>query len=480
MSLNEIIYKFKNIVGSSYVIHATEDLIAYEYDGSIDRSLPNIVVIPKNTKQISEILKICYTNQVPVIARGAGTGLSGGAIAQNGGVSIGFSRMTEIIEIDPENHLAIVEPGVINSELSEKVSEYNLYYAPDPSSQQVCTLGGNIAENSGGLHCLKYGVTTNHIIGMEIALSNGDLVWVGDKTRESPGYDLRGIVIGSEGTLALATKLVVRLLKKPETVKTFLAAFKSISDASEVVSQIISSGIIPSAIEMMDKLAISAVESSINPGYPHNAEAILLVEIDGLHEAVIEESKDITQIFKQYDLLELREAQDEKERINLWKGRKGVLGALGHLAPNYYLVDGTIPRTKLVEVLGKINQISKKIKLPIANVLHAGDGNLHPAILFNERNTSERDKALEAGAEILKICVEVGGVLSGEHGIGLEKQEYMPLMFNQSDLKSMSNLIYAFDSPNFNPNKIFPTGKKNITEINQSGIISQSGSEIFI
>ena len=393
------------------------------------------------------------------MARGAGTGLSGGAIAEHGGIVVALTRMTNILEIDEVNRLAVVEPGVVNIDLTAAASKYGLYYAPDPSSQKACTIGGNVAENSGGPHCLAYGVTTNHVLGMEVVLADGSVHWYGGKTREAPGYDLRGIMIGSEGTLGIVTKVVVRLLKAPEAVKTLLAMFKTVEDASSAVSGIIGAGIVPAAIEMMDAMCIQAAEASMNAGYPEEAGAVLLVEVDGLREEVEEEAEEIANVCRTYEPMEILTATSSEERERLWAARKGVIGALGWLAPNYYLVDGTVPRTKLMEVLREVEKVAEESGLPIANLLHAGDGNLHPLILFDERKPGDTDRALEAGGKILEICLDAGGVLSGEHGIGLEKQEYMPLMFSQEDMDAMAQLKPAFGSEEmFNPGKIFPTG----------------------
>ena len=459
MSNSELIRDLVAIVGEPNVVHRAEDLIVFEYDGSVDRALPTVVALPRTTAEVSDVVKIAGAHGVPVVARGAGTGLSGGAIAEHGGIVVALTRMTSILEIDEANRLAVVEPGVVNIDLSTAASKYGLYYAPDPSSQKACTIGGNVAENSGGPHCLAYGVTTNHVLGMEVVLADGSVHWFGGKTREAPGYDLRGIMIGSEGTLGIVTKIVVRLLKAPESVKTLLAVFKTVEDASSAVSGIIGAGIVPAAIEMMDAMCIRAAEASMNAGYPEEAGAVLLVEVDGLREEVEEEADEITNVCRTYEPMEILTATSSDERERLWAARKGVIGALGWLAPNYYLVDGTVPRTKLMEVLREVGRVAEESGLPIANLLHAGDGNLHPLILFDERKPGDTDRALEAGGKILEVCLDAGGVLSGEHGIGMEKQEYMPLMFSQEDLDAMAKLKPAFGSGEmFNPGKIFPTG----------------------
>jgi glycolate oxidase len=477
---SDLVAELASVVGDAYVVHAPEDLIVFEYDGSVDKALPLAVVVPDSTEDVSRIVQVARRHGVPMVARGAGTGLSGGAIADEGAIVIALTRMTRILEVDVENRLAVVEPGVVNLKLSEHVSRHGLYYAPDPSSQQACTIGGNVAENSGGPHCLAYGVTTNHVVGIEVVLADGSVQWLGGKTREAPGYDLRGIVIGSEGTLAIVTKVAVRLLRQPEAVRTLLAVYRDLEDASRAVSGVIAAGIVPAALEMMDDLCIEAAEPAVHAGYPAGAGAVLLVEVDGLLESVEEEAVEIERVCRQYDPMEVRTASNDAERNALWAGRKGVLGALGRLAPNYLLVDGTIPRTKLVEVLSRIRELSKEAGLPIANLLHAGDGNLHPAVLFDERNPGETQRVLEIGGRILKLCVDVGGVLSGEHGIGLEKQEYMPLMFTDYDMRAMAGLKPAFATDGmFNPGKIFPTGTAHY-DVAQARAVAKTGPGAFI
>ena len=458
MNLTNLIGDLKDIVGDMYVVHEPEDLIVFEQDGSVDRALPLAVVLPASTQEVSEVVRAARQHGQPIVARGAGTGLSGGAIARRGGIVVALTRMTKLLEVDVENRLAVVEPGLINIDISQEVSRYGLYFAPDPASQKTCTIGGNVAENSGGPHCLAYGVMTNHVLGVEAVLADGSVQWFGGKAREYPGYDLRGVLIGSEGTLAIVTKVVVRLLKEPEAVKTLLAIFRELEQASFAVSEIIAAGIVPATLEMMDRLCIEATEPAVHAGYPAGAGAVLLVELDGLTEAVQEEAAEVERVCREYSPMEIRTAADASERERLWAGRKGVLGALGRLAPNYHLVDGTVPRTRLLEVLTGINDIAEKHSLPVANLLHAGDGNLHPCILFDERKPDESRRALEAGGDILKLCVQSGGALSGEHGIGLEKQEYMPLVFTDDDMDAMARLAPAFATEGMlNPGKIFPS-----------------------
>ena len=476
----EMIGDLKAVVGDAYVVHEPEDLIVFEYDGSVDRAMPLAVVLPASAEQVSGAVKAARRHGLPIVARGAGTGLSGGAVAEEGGVVLALTRMTNVREIDADNRLAVVETGVVNLDLSAAASKHGLYFAPDPSSQKVCTIGGNVAENSGGPHCLAYGVTTNHVLGMEVVLADGSIRWFGGRTREVPGYDVRGILIGSEGTLAVVTKVVFRLLKQPEAVKTLLAVFGEIEQASAAVSGIIAAGIVPAAMEMMDQMCIEAVEAGLHAGYPEGAGAVLLVEVDGLKEAVGEEAAKIEDVCARYGPIEVRTAVDAAERERLWAGRKGVLGALGRLAPNYYLVDGTIPRTKLLDVLSAITRIGEKYGLPIANLLHAGDGNLHPSVLFDEREPGQTQRALDAGGEILRLCVDSGGVLSGEHGIGLEKQEYMPLMFGDDDMQAMAKLGPAFSTGGMlNPGKIFPTGAGR-KRVSHASPVARTGAGAFI
>ena len=480
MANHKLIQDLKKIVAERFVIHLPEDLIVFEYDGSIDRALPEAVVLPSSTQEVSGVVKVCKDYGVAVTPRGAGTGLSGGAIALQGSVVLALTRMKRILEVDPVNLIAVVESGVVNLDLSKAVSKYGLYYAPDPSSQKACTLGGNVAENAGGPHCLAYGVTTNHILGTEVVLADGSIVWLGAKHRMESGYDLRGVFIGSEGTLGVVTKIAVRLLKKPEAIKTFLAIFKELDDASSAVSSIIEHGIIPAALEMMDKVTIEAVEPAINAGYPQDAGAVLLVELDGVREAVEEEAQEVREILLDHSVSEIRVAEKEEEREKLWAGRKGALGALGRLAPNYYLLDGVVPRTRLREVLARVKDIGEQYGLSIANVFHAGDGNLHPCILFDERKPEETTRALEAGGEILKLCVEVGGTLTGEHGVGLEKQEYMPLIFTDEDMAAMARLKPAFATDDlFNPGKVFPDGASCV-EVPQRAAVSKLGSDAYV
>lgn len=471
-SSSPIISDLAAVVGDQYVIWKPEDLLVYEYDGSIDRATPQAVVLPRSAEEVSEVVRISNRHGAYIVARGAGTSLSGGAVPLRNSVVLALTRMTGLIEVDAENRVAIVEPGMINLHLSEQVSHLGLYYAPDPASQKTCTIGGNVGENAGGPHCLALGVTTNHVLGLEVVLADGSLTWLGGSERESTGYDLRGAFVGSEGTLGIVTKVAVRLLPKPEMIHSMLAAFTTMDAASQTVSDIIAAGMVPSALEMMDRKTIDAVEPFYHPGYPADAEAVLIVEVDGLKESVEEQTELVLQICNNNGAMEIREADDEATRAKLWETRKGAIGAYGSIAPTYYLVDGVVPRTKLREVLQQVDQIAAELNVTIANVFHAGDGNIHPAILFNERNPEEVQQAILAGARILEACVAAGGALSGEHGIGIEKQAYMPLVFTEEDLEAMARLRTAFigESPEeqpigvpslserFNPGKVFPGG----------------------
>ena len=478
-----VIRRLEKAVGRDGVLWRPEEVIAFEYDGTIERAQPQAVVFPISAEQVAQVVRIALDAGLPVIPRGAGTGLSGGAVAALGGVVVALTRMKRILEIDPMNRLAVVEPGVVNLELSQAVEPHDLYYAPDPSSQRVCTLGGNVAENAGGPHCLAYGVTTNHILGLEVVLPDSEIVWLGGHARETPGYDLRGLFVGSEGTLGIATKIVVRLLRRPEATRTLLAIFNEVDQASEAVSAIIGRGIVPSALEMMDREIIRAVEPALHVGYPMDAGAVLLIEVDGLRETVAEQAAAIKEVCLAQGAREVREAEEEAERERLWAGRKGSISALGRLAPNYYVLDGVVPRTKLPQVLRQVYETAERYGFPVANVFHAGDGNLHPNILFDERRPGETARVLEVGAAIMKLCVDAGGSISGEHGIGLEKRSFMHWIFSEADMEAMAKVKAAFGASDlYNPCKLFPTGK-GCGEVSQSKIehvMAQVGPDAYI
>ncbi|MCY4623749.1 MAG: FAD-binding protein [Chloroflexi bacterium] len=478
--MDALVRELQRAVGSRYVLSRPQELLVYEYDGAVERALPSVVAVPGSAEQAAQVVGIARRHGVPVVPRGAGTGLSGGAIPVYGGVLMPMTRLNRVLEIDVAERTAIVEPGVVNIDISKAAEPYGLRYAPDPSSQKACTIGGNVAENAGGPHCLAYGVTTNHVMGMEIVLADGSPAWVGGRSHELPGYDLRGVLIGSEGTLAVTTKVAVRLQPVPEAVTTMLAIFQDEDDASAAVSAIVGAGIVPAAIEMMDRLTIQAVEPAIHAGYPPDAGAVLLVEVEGLRESVAEESEEVQQVCYRHGATEVRVADDPTLRERLWAGRKTALGALGRLAPNYYLLDGVVPRTRILEALRRIREISGEYALPIANVFHAGDGNLHPCILFDERIGDQLRRSKEAGAAVLRTCVDLGGALSGEHGVGLEKQEYMDLCFSDADLDAMARLNPAFGAGDtFNPGKVFPTGASCV-ELLQHPAIARLGADAFV
>ena len=451
--------KLQAIVGENDVISHPEDLLVYEYDGSVDRSIPRAVVFPTSVEEVSRVLALAYAEGVPVVGRGSGTGLSGGAIAPEGGIQVAFTKMNHILDVDTENRTATIEPGVINLDLDTYARKFGLRYAPDPSSQRACSLGGNIAENAGGPHCLAYGTTTNHVLAMEVVLEDGTIVNLGGLSRETPGYDLRGVFVGSEGTFAIATRIVVRLLPVPEAVKTFLGIFPDIDSACTAVSAVIGHGIVPAALEMIDALSIKAVQSVTDAGYPDDAGAVLLVELEGLTEEVEDVTSEVESALWDTGATEVRVAQDPQDREKLWVGRKTAFGAFGAIAPNYYLVDGVVPRTRLARVLRRVAEISEKYRLTIANVFHAGDGNLHPCMLFDEREPGVNERVAQAAQELMEYCVAEGGTLSGEHGIGLEKKEFMPLVYSNADMERMKAARNAFAPGNrLNPGKIFPDG----------------------
>ena len=480
MNKKRIVQELERIVGRGMVIHHPDDLLVYEYDGSVDRGLPLAVVFPDSTQQVSQVMGLAHGAGAPVVPRGAGTGLSGGAIAREGGIQIALTRMRSILEVNVADRIAVVEPGLVNLDLSNATAKFGLYFAPDPSSQKACTIGGNVAENAGGPHCLRYGVTTNHVMALELVLEDGAIAWIGEGFRGRPGYDLVGAFVGSEGMMGVVTKVVVRLLPRPEAVRTLLAVFPDMDQASVAVSRIIGSGMVPTAIEMMDNLIIKAVETAMKFGYPQDAGAILLIEVDGLAEEADEAARSVEEICRTEGAKEVRVASEAEERERLWAGRKGALGALGALAPNYYLVDGVVPRTSLLDVLRRVGEISSRSGFPIANVFHAGDGNLHPCILFDERQPGHTARVLEAGGEILEACVQAGGTLTGEHGVGLEKKEYMPLIFTNADMEAMLRLKRAFAPQGLlNPGKVFPGGPS-CGEMPQNAAIGRAGAGAWV
>jgi glycolate oxidase len=458
MSSDALIQELRGIVGDHYTLIEKEDVIVYEQDGSIFQVMPEIVVLPGNVEEISAVVKAARRANVPIVPRGSGTGLAGGAVPAEGGIVLSLARLDRILKIDLQNGLAIVEPGVINLDMTKAVSKDGFFYAPDPSSQAACSIGGNVANNSGGPHTLAYGVTTNHVLGMEVVLDDGQIVWLGGDVSDTPGYDLCGIFVGSEGTMGIVTKVAVRLMQTRESVRTLLAIFDRMEPATETVVDITAAGIIPAALEMMDRLTIEAVERGAPVGFPRDAEAVLLVEVEGVREQTERSVNLIQTICQRNGAREVKVARGETERQLLWKGRKGAFGALGTLAPNYYVQDGVVPRSRLPEIMKRIAAISKDFNLRIANVFHAGDGNLHPNLLFDMRTPGELDRVIEAGAAIVKACIELGGSITGEHGLGLEKKAYIGLLFNEVDLEAMARVRRAFDPDGrFNPAKMFPT-----------------------
>jgi len=449
----------EEIVGKDAVLTRPEDRMLYEYDGSVERATPEAIVFPSTTDEVARLVRWANEQEMVIVPRGAGTGLSGGAIAIEGGLMMGFSRMKKIVEIDIANQRAVVQPGVVNLDLSQAVASRGYYYAPDPSSQKACTLGGNVAENAGGPHTLAYGVTTNHVLGLEVVLPSGEIIHTGGRVFDCPGYDLTGLFVGSEGTLGIVTQITVRLMRLPEAVQTLLAIYDTVDAAAETVAEITARGITPAALEMMDQVTLAAVEDATNAGYPRDAAAVLLIEVEGLREQVEAQTEQITEVCRRA-ARSVRVAQSEAERQKLWAGRKNAFGALGRIAPSFYVQDGVIPRTRIVETLRFIRNVSERLDLKIANVFHAGDGNLHPNILYDARDREQTRRVVEAGAEILAFCISLGGSLTGEHGIGMEKNELMPLLFSEEDLTVMGKLKSVFNpAGRFNPSKLFPTTK---------------------
>ncbi|TDL32651.1 FAD-binding protein [Jeotgalibacillus sp. S-D1] len=447
--------------GSRSILYHKEDLIAYDCDGfTIHKHLPKAVVFPKNTEEVAEIVKYCAKHHLPFLARGAGTGLSGGAVPLNSEVVISLVRMKNLISIDLENRRAVVEPGFVNLKLTNSISDKGYYYAPDPSSQYCCTIGGNVAENAGGAHCLKYGVTTNHILGLEVVLPDGEVIELGHNgIPDAPGYDLLGLLTGSEGTLGIVTKITVRILKNPEAKKTVLAYFDRVADGSQAVSDIISAGIVPAALEMMDKTAIEGVEAAAFPvGHPKDIAAVLLIEVDGIAAGIDEQIAQILEVCKNRHVREVREAANEEERARWWANRKTGFGAMGAISPDYLVQDGVIPRSRLPEVLDRIEEISAESGLRIANIFHAGDGNLHPLVLFDARIPGQTEKAIDAGSACLQACADAGGTITGEHGVGIEKREEMRFVFKEEEITAQTNIRQVFNPDNLlNAGKLFPT-----------------------
>jgi glycolate oxidase len=456
-----LLASFRAIVGADGVIDRPEALLVYECDGyTLERAAPELVLLPRSPQEVSAVLRLLAAGGIAFVPRGAGTGLSGGTLPVGAPVMICTSRMQRIEEVDVRNRRVVAQAGVVNQWITNAVRAHGLHYAPDPSSQPACTIGGNIAENSGGPHTLKYGVTTNHVLGVELALPSGELVMLGGMVEDRPGYDLVGLVVGAEGTFGIVTRATLRLVRTPEAYRTLLAVFDSVDAASEAVSGIIAAGIVPAALEMMDQLIIIAVEAAYRIGLPADAGAVLLVELDGPAVGLDSQAERVAAVCRTHRVREIRIARDEAERAALWKCRKRAFGAVGRLAPNYCTQDGVVPRTRVPDILRQIAATAERHRLRIANVFHAGDGNIHPILLYDERDRDEVARVLAAGREILEACVALGGSLTGEHGIGVEKMGQMPLLFGPDDLRAMTQLRAVFDPEGrANPHKIFPDAR---------------------
>jgi glycolate oxidase len=458
MGLTEATSRLRKLLGAENVLSRSEDIMLYEYDAGVDKGTPGAVVFPATTEDVSGIVKIAVAEGVSIVPRGAGTGLSGGAIAREGGIVIVFTRMNKILDIDLANRRATVQPGVVNLDLTAAVEREGLYFAPDPSSQKASTIGGNVAENSGGPHTLAHGVTVNHVTGLEVVLGDSRIAEFGGRVVDGCGYDMCGFFTGTEGTVGIITKITVKLTRKAESIATLLAIYDSIDDGANSVVDITREGITPTALEMFDGLTLRTVEEATHAGYPMDAGAVLLIELEGLRESVEEQAEAIARVCMANRAREVRRAKDEAERALLWKGRKNAFAAIGRITPAYYTQDGVVPRTKIPETLKVIARVSEKYGLRIANIFHAGDGNMHPAIMFDLRDPAQLEKTVAAGAEILAYCVSVGGTITGEHGVGMEKDKLMSLLFTESDMDVMKSLRQAFNKDSIlNPQKIFPT-----------------------
>ncbi len=452
--------RLADVVGRDQCLTTDEELFVYECDGlTLDTVRPDVVVLPASTEEVAAVVELCAEAAVPVVARGAGTGLSGGAHPVPGGIVISLARMKAILEVDVENRLAVVQPGLVNADLSKAVAAHGLFYAPDPSSQLACTIGGNVAENSGGPHTLKYGTTTDHVRALELVRPDGRVVRVGSKVGPGLGIDLVGAIVGSEGTLGIVTEVTVELTPVPEAIETLLAIFPDIVSACRCVGAVTLSGLVPAALEILDRRTIEAVEASVyKAGLPQDAGAVLIIELDGAECELAEQVELIGQLARDAGAHDFERARDEAERLQFWKARKGAFGAMGRLAPDLYVHDAVVPRSKLPEVLERVCEIGDRYRLKLSNVFHAGDGNLHPNISFDRRDADELARVIAAGEEILQLCVDMGGVITGEHGVGVEKREYMKLVFDDDDLAAMLRLRDGLDPERrFNPGKLIPT-----------------------
>jgi glycolate oxidase len=460
MISSDALQQIDAVVGPRGYLDRPEDLKLYEYDGSVDKATPELVVFPQTSEQVAAVVRIAHEYRIPVVGRGAGTGLSGGVIPRAGGIVVSFARMNRIVEIDLANERAVLEPGVVNLEITQAVERDGYFYAPDPSSQKACTIGGNVSENAGGPHTLAYGVTTNHVLGIETVLSDGTPMTVGGKSLDTPGYDLTGLLTGSEGTMALVTNITVRLMRQPELVKTLLAIYDTVDDCADSVAEITARAITPAAVEMLDGVMLRMVEEATHAGYPMDAAAVLLIELEGLKESVEEQVEQIEDACRCCRAREVRIAKSAVERDLLWKGRKNAFGAVGRVSPSYYVQDGVVPRTKVAPTLRAIHKVAEKYGLIISNIFHAGDGNMHPIILFNHHKEGELERARAAGDEILRFCIEQGGSITGEHGVGMEKMELIGEQFSGETIDMMARFKTLFDPEcRLNPGKMLPTGK---------------------
>jgi glycolate oxidase len=457
-----LVSALRAFLAADSVLEQEEEVRPYECDGlSAYRQLPLLVVLPRTLEEVQRVMRICHERDIPVVARGAGTGLSGGALPLADGIVLSLARFNRILSVDPANRIARVQPGVRNLAISEAAAIHGLYYAPDPSSQIACTIGGNVAENSGGVHCLKYGLTVHNVLGVKFVTTDGELVELGGETLDSPGYDLLALFVGSEGMLGVVVEVTVRLLPTPERTQVVLAAYDDVEKAGQAVGDIIAAGIIPAGLEMMDGPAIKAAEDFVHAGYPTDAAAILLCEVDGTNREVSEHIARVRELLLASGATEVRTAQDDLERARFWQGRKSAFPAVGRISPDYYCMDGTIPRRKLPEVLRRTAELSEEYGLPVANVFHAGDGNMHPLILYDANNPGELARTEELGGKILELCVEVGGTITGEHGVGIEKINQMCVQFDETELTQFNAVKRAFDTKELlNPGKGIPTPRR--------------------
>jgi glycolate oxidase len=475
--------RLREIFPANRLLSSDAQVLPYESDAlTAFKSKPRAVVLPENEQEVIEAVKLCYEMGLPFVARGSGTSLSGGSLPVKDGLVIGLNRLNRIIKLDPQQRIAVLQPGVVNLHVSRAAEVHGLYYAPDPSSQLICTIGGNVAFNSGGAHCLKYGMTSNHVLAIRAVLATGEIVEFGSQSLEGVGVgpDLIGLFVGSEGLFGIALEITVRLLPKPEKYRTVLAAYENLGKAGDAVGQVIASGLLPGAMEIMDRLAIQAAEASVNAGYPKNAEALLIVELEGEVEQVEAEFLHLEQLIQGSGAYEIRVAQSDEERTRIWKGRKGAFSAVGRISPDYLVQDGVVPRSHLGQALTEISRLSKLHGLEVANVFHAGDGNLHPLILYNGKQPGELEKAEALAGEILRLCIALGGSITGEHGIGMEKRDYMPELFNETDIEVMKEIRRAFDPKEIaNRGKMFPGGEAPALRhhgahpLEQQGVISR-------